>query len=97
MTNRHRREKYDREPSLRSIARAQPLTGRGFAASKGVRLPRALEVGRTTTGALKRPCFDEICMAESSCDEPRMDGYYWCERHSRRAEMLGVAVPAVPN
>lgn len=98
MTNQSRRERYDREPSLSAIAHSQPLTGRGFAASKGVRLPKALSVGRSTTAVIRpRPTLDLICLAESTCDYPRRDGYLWCERHSLRAEKLGVAIPAVPD
>jgi len=93
-----RREKYEREPSLGAIAAAQPLTGRGFAASKGIRIPYAKRVGQSSRQKL-HPSLnpDHLCMAETFCDEPRREGFFWCERHASRAEQLGVAVPALSD
>ena len=92
MTSRIRREKLDREPSLGSIAHASPDTGRGFAASKGVRLPYAMSTGATVKIARPRD-WSGSCIAETFCDGERQVGYLWCERHVTRAQRLGAAVP----
>ncbi len=94
MTSRNRREALDREPSLRAIAYAQPLTARGFAASKGVRLPRAIEVGSTVKIA-GRFRWEDRCTAESFCDQSRVADFLWCERHVARARQLGAQIPGV--
>lgn len=95
MTSRIRREKPDREPSLTAIAHAAPNTARGFAASKGVRLDRALETG-STAKIPGRMEFTDSCTAETFCDQRRRPGFLWCERHASRAEKIGAAVPVSP-
>jgi len=93
MTSRGRRENEGVEASLTAIAHAAPDTGRGFAASKGVRLERALSTGSTiTVGGRFDPT--DCCTAESFCDQRRRPGSSWCERHAARAESIGAAVPA---
>ena len=89
MTTKVRRERLEREPSLWSIAKAQPQTGRGFAASKGVRIQKAASTGATIRGLHRRPRLEDCCTAETFCDGPRKLGYLWCERHVARAESIG--------
>jgi len=93
MTSKTRRENAGAEASLTAIANAAPQTGRGFAASKGVRLERALETG-STARIPGRFDWTEVCTAETFCDMPRVPGFAWCERHIARASSLGVVVPA---
>jgi len=94
-TNRRSR---NRSASLSTIAKASPDSGRGFAASKGIRIPYAKRVGQSSRQKL-HPSLnpDHLCMAETFCDEPRREGFFWCERHASRAEQLGVAVPALSD
>lgn len=95
MTPRQRREPLKREPSLISIALAQPMTGRGFAASRGVRLPKAMETGRSTSKPVHgRPDASQTCTADPWCDENRRPGFLWCDRHCQRAEQLNAVVPS---
>ena len=93
MTSRIRREQTSTEPSLTTIAATAPMTGRGFAASKGVRLERAMTTGSTAKVA-GRYSWSNTCTAETFCDTPCRSGYQWCERHAARAETLGHAGPA---
>jgi len=93
MTSRGRRERLGHEPSLTSIAHAAPDTGRGFAASKGVRLPPAMATGSTIKIA-GRYDWSETCTAETFCDGARVRGFLWCERHVARASAIGAVVPA---
>ena len=94
MTTAQRREPIDREPSLRAIATAQPMTGRGFAASRGVRLDKAERTGATIVGLHRNPRpVAEQCTAESFCDEARSEDYLWCERHVTRAQAIGAVAP----
>ena len=95
MTSRTRREAAGQEASLTAIAHAAPNSARGFAASKGVRLDRALETGSTVKIG-GRYTFTETCTAETFCDQERRPGSLWCERHAARAESIGAAVPASP-
>ena len=92
MTSRYRREPLPRQPSLRASARAKG-TAKGFAASKGVRIPYAEPTGRTATWTTMKPNPASTCTAERWCDEPRLSGYLWCSRHVNRARTLNAVVP----
>lgn len=66
-----------------------PDSARGFAASKGVKLDKAMATGRSASYRL-RPPPESVCTALESCDRPRKDGFYWCPFHYQKAVDLGV-------
>lgn len=95
MTSKYR-PKRRQNPPLRAVAKAAPESGRGFAASKGVFLPRAKAVGRSSTSRLFTPP-ENRCAAESFCDRKRETGFMWCRFHCARARSLGVEPLADPS
>jgi hypothetical protein len=89
-TNRRER----RGSSLKKIASSNPNTAKGWAASRGVWLPSAMAVGRSSNQRLRIPPT-ERCTADEICDNPRFNGTVWCYKHCVRASKLGVIPPAV--
>ena len=95
MASQHRRTRRKQTP-LRIVAKLSPETAGGWAAGQGVRLPKAMEAGRTASTRWRPPPEDQ-CIAESSCDNHRSPGFMWCEWHCRRARKLGVSPMPDPS
>lgn len=69
-------------------------SGRGWAAGRGVRLPRAASVGST---ALLRRRGGLQCEAGEWCDREPEPGLAWCDHHVARARELGVEPATRPG
>lgn len=72
--------------TLRQVAKSQN-TGRGWAAGKGVWLPRAERVGSTHPEFFKQLSYEERCTAPE-CRNPRSGDEVWCSHHLKAAARL---------